>query len=270
MTRRSSITLHAARTSLCAILTGALLLPAAAAHAQDGANGGEPRYYLGSRLMFSNANVSAGREYDPRFGIGGGVYFGGSVWKQFDLRVEANYVQKGAELSVGSWAIEWQFDYLEIPLVAVYNFHPRSRTSFEICAGMSYGFALAQQLEEGDNLGYDLEEWKGESIPLQADLVDINGVPTPRASVVINELKTTELNAVLGFGLSTPVGAVRLCMDARYVLGLTDPVVSSTYRQVLGDGDDAVLQTVNEDVSNKVWCFYVGFEFPLGSRSGTE
>lgn len=221
---------------------------------------GEPRFYGGAHLFFSNSNVSGTEDYDPRMGLGGGVYVGGSAWKSFDLRLEANYVQKGANLSVGNWTIEWQMDYLEIPLLLVYNVMPRSETSFEICAGAAYGFSLQAQVEEGGNLGYDLEEVIGEFIPLEQ---------TRRTGLVINSVETTELSFLLGAGLSVPVGAVNLCFDVRYTVGLTDPVVDATFQQVVGEGDDATVVETHEAFSNKTFCFFVGFEFPFGVRNAS-
>ncbi|HEX6791448.1 MAG TPA: outer membrane beta-barrel protein [Candidatus Krumholzibacteria bacterium] len=260
-----------------AACVAALLLTGAVVHAQTDApaqtpdsHGGEPAWYGGAHILFTNANIGASRDYDPRFGLGAGVYVGRTVWKAIDLRAGADIVQKGADLSVGNWSIEWQLDYLEIPVLLVYNFQPRSRTSFEIVAGGSYGFGIHQQIEEGDNLGYDLEEMKGLLIPLEHVYMNVDGTLVPRSAVVIDDVATTELTAILGFGLSTPVGGVNLCFDARYEIGLTDPAVSATFQQVVGSGEEAGFATTREEFSNKAFCFFIGFEFPFGARTVSE
>ncbi len=255
------------------LLAVAILLTAAASFAQtvtDPAAGGEPRFYGGAHLSFTNANVKAATEYDPRFGIGGGGYVGAAVWKKFDVRVEANYVQKGATLNVGRWAIEWQLDYLEVPVLLVYNLMPRTRTAVQFYGGVAYGFGLHQQVEEGDNLGYDLEEVIGENIPLESGTVVIGGEEVPRTALVIDDVETTELSYMLGMGLSVPIGAVNLTFDARYTTSLTDPTVTGSLNQVVGDGTDAHIESQVADVTNKVWGFYVGFLFPFGSRTASE
>lgn len=261
---------------LVAPLCGVAMLLAAAApsFAQTGtdmgANGGEPRFYGGARLSFSNANVKSADEYDPRFGMGGGGYVGASVWKDFDLRVEANYVQKGANLTVGSWTLEWQLDYLEVPFLLVYNLMPRSRTAVQFYGGVAYNYGLHQQAEEGDNLGYDLEETLGQAIPLEGATINVAGVPTPRTALVVDAVETTELTYMVGAGFSVPIGTVNLTFDARYTAALSSPSVSAQIERVVGDGAEAHIESSDADVTNKVWSWYVGFLFPFGSRTASQ
>lgn len=233
-------------------------------------SGGEPRFYGGAHASFTNANVKSGVEYDPRFGIGGGIYVGGRVWKDFDLRLEANYVQKGATLNVGRWSIEWQLDYLEVPLLLYYNLMPISRTSVQFYGGVAYNYGYQLQVEEGDNLGYDLEAVLGQNIPLEAGTVLINGVDVPRTALVIESVESTELSYMLGMGFSVPVGAVNLTFDARYTASLADPSVTADLNQIVGDGDEAEIVSSIADVTNKTWGFYVGFLFPFGSRTASQ
>ena len=256
------------------LLAVAILLTAATSFAQtetaDPADTGEPRFYGGSHVSFTNANVKAGTEYDPRFGIGGGIYVGGAVWKDFDLRLEANYVQKGATLNVGRWSIEWQLDYLEVPLLLYYNLMPISRTSVQFYGGVAYNYGHQLQVEEGDNLGYDLEGVLGQNVPLESGTVEIGGEQVPRTALVIEDVETTELSYMLGMGFSVPIGAVNLTFDARYTAALSDPSVTANLNQVVGDGTDAEITSSTADVTNKVWGFYVGFLFPFGSRTASQ
>lgn len=234
------------------------------------ANGGEPRFYGGARLLFSNANVKSATEYDPRFGLGGGVYVGGSAWKDFDVRIEANYVQKGANLTYSTWSLEWQLDYIDVPVLLVYNVSPRSRTSVEFYGGAAYSYGVHLQAEEGDNLGYDLEDVIGQPIPLVHSEVLVDGEPVPRTSLIVNSVESSEWSYVFGIGLSVPVGAVNLTFDARYTGAISSPSVSGEIQDVEGDGAEATLVTSSADVTNKVFCWYVGFEFPFGTRAASQ
>jgi hypothetical protein len=220
--------------------------------------------------LFSNANVKSAIEYDPRFGIGGGVYVGGSAWKDFDLRVEANYVQKGGNLTYSTWSIEWQLDYIDVPVLIVYNLSPRSRTSVEFYGGVAYSYGVHQQVEEGDNLGYDLEDVIGQNIPLDRGTLIVDGEPVPRTSLVIESVESSELSYVFGIGLSVPVGGVNLTFDARYTGAISSPSVSGEFQDVVGDGSEAAIVTSSADVTNKVFCWYVGFEFPFGTRTASQ
>jgi hypothetical protein len=256
------------------LLVVVLLLAAASSFAQTGtadpAGTGEPRFYGGSHVSFTNSNVKAGTEYDPRFGIGGGIYVGGAVWKDFDLRLEANYVQKGATLNVGRWSIEWQLDYLEVPLLLYYNLMPISRTSVQFYGGVAYNYGHQLQVEEGDNLGYDLEGVLGLNVPLESGTVVIDDEEIPRTALVISDVETTELSYMLGMGFSVPIGAVNLTFDARYTAALSDPSVTADLNQVVGEDDEAEIQSTTADVTNKTWGFYVGFLFPFGSRTVSQ
>jgi Outer membrane protein beta-barrel domain len=242
----------------------ALLLAPGITRAQEDAlapSTGEPRFYGGARYLVSMADVSAAQEYDPRFGVGGGLYVAGTAWKPIDIRIEGNYVQKGGRIAFGRTACEWQLDYFEFPVLAVYNVMPRSQTSFEICAGVAYGLSVQQQVEESDNLGYDLDAFLDQNITLDA-----------RNSLVVESVENNELSFAIGMGLSVPVGAANFTVDVRYNRSITDPIVTGRFEQVVGDGATATIQESPADLSNRVFCFFIGFEFPFGSRtaSGSE
>jgi hypothetical protein len=220
---------------------------------------GEPRFYGGARYLVSMADVKAPQEYDPRFGVGGGLYVGGNVWTKIELRVEGNYVQKGGRFAFGRTACEWQLDYFEFPVLAVFNVMPRSQTSVEFCAGVAYGLSVQQQVEEGDNLGYDIEAYLDQNIPLDS-----------RNSLVVTSIEDNEVSLALGMGLSVPIGAVNFSVDVRYNRSITDPIATGYFAQVVGDGATATVERTTADLSNRVICFFVGFEFPFGSRTASE
>jgi hypothetical protein len=217
------------------------------------------RFYGGARLSASMSDLSSTQEHDPRFGVGGGLFVAGTAWKSFDLRVEANYVQKGARLSFSRSSVEWQMDYLEVPVFLVWNIMPKTQTSVELYAGVSYGLPVQRQVEQGDNIGYDIEDFIDEEI-------FINQTTTLR----INDVEDTDLGFALGVGLSVPVGQVNFLVDARLTSSLTDPVVSADYITTTGEGDEMVTTTVASDFKNSVFSFYFGFAFPFGTRGAAE
>jgi hypothetical protein len=234
------------------LVAAALCLGAGAAHA-------DPRYYGGARWSFTMADVASEVEQDPRFGVGGGVFVAGTAWNSLDLRLEANYVQKGARLTFSQASVEWQMEYIEVPLFLVWNTAPKSGTAVEFYGGVSYGFPIEMQYEQGDNLGFDMEDFEG--IPVQL---------TSRTALVVNDVEDSDLSFALGIGLSVPVGQVNFLVDARYTRSLTDPVVEADLITVVGDGDTQTIETDSIDFSNRVFSFFVGFAFPFGARGPVE
>ena len=243
---------HGALALVCLGMAFVSLFGARAAQA-------ESRYYGGARLAVTIADVKSELEHDPRFGVGGGVFVAGQAWKEFDVRIEANYVQKGAHIAFSRTAIEWQMDYVEVPVFLVWNIMPKTQTSVELYGGVSYGFPLNRQVEQGDNLGYMLEDW-----------IDTPFIVNPTTVLRINEVEDADLAFALGIGLSVPVGQVNFLVDARYTRSITDPVVSADYIRTIGDDEDAVTTVTNTDFSNRVFSFYFGFSFPFGSRTAPE
>ncbi len=219
----------------------------------------DPRFYGGARGSFSMSDVDATLEHDPRFGVGGGVYVAGTAWKSLDLRVEANYTQKGARLAFSRSSYEWQMDYLEIPFMLVVNLMPKSQTSVEFCAGMTYAFPLQRSIEVGDNVGYHLE-----------DFIDDPIFVNPTTNIVPHSVADSDVGFALGMGLSVPTGKVNFTVDVRFTRSLTDPAVEADYVQTAGQGEDAVTTITSANFSNRVFTFFVGFAFPFGSRTPAE
>src|SRR5262245_39740645 len=216
----------------------------------------DSRFYGGARLSVNMADVKSELEHDPRFGVGAGLFVAAHAYKELDVRIEANYVQKGARIAFSRTSMEWQMDYLEVPVFLVWNIMPKTQTSVELYAGGSYGFPLNRQVEQGDNIGFMLEDW-----------IDQPFMINPTTVLRINEVEDADIAFALGIGLSVPVGQVNFLVDARYTRSITDPVVSADYITTIGDGDDAVTTVTGTDFSNRVFTFYVGFAFPFASRS---
>jgi hypothetical protein len=230
----------------------------------------DPRLTGGVRVAFTASDVSGEQEYDPRFGVGGGVYLQGNAWKTIDLRVEANYVPKGARLAFGESQVEWQMDYIEIPILLVVNLSPKSRTSVELFAGVAYGIGLNRQIEVGDDVGYELDDyvkyWDSDLKAYVQPVIDIN----PTTTLAMESAEKSDVGFALGMALNVPTGPVNFLVDVRYVSGLTDPVVSGTYTIQSGEGAQATYETAPVDFANRCFSFSVGFAFPFGARSAPE
>lgn len=235
---------------VCLGLVGVAVFASSVAHAQ------EPRFYGGARASFTVSDLSAEQEYDPRFGIGGGLFVAGNAYKRLDIRLEANYSEKGARLAYSRSSIEWQMDYLEMPLLLVLNLSPRSQTTLQIVGGVTYGFPVHQQVEVGDNIGYYLQDFTDRDIFIN-DTTNLH----------INSVEDSELGFALGMGLSVPVGQVDFLIDLRYTTSLTDPVVDADFVVTTGQDDEIVVETTSTAFSNRVFTFFVGFAFPFGTRA---
>lgn len=219
----------------------------------------DPRLTGGVRVAFTASDVSGEQEYDPRFGIGGGFYLQGQAWKRIALRAEVNYVPKGARLAFGESQVEWQMDYIEVPMLLVLNLIPKSGTTVELFAGAAYGIGLNRQVEVGDDIGYSLDDYIGSDIAIN-----------PTTTLTMESIEKSDLGFVIGMDLSVPTGPVNFLVDVRYVSGLTDPVVSGTYTVQSGEGSQATYETSPVDFANRCFSFSVGFAFPFGARSAPE
>jgi len=230
----------------------------------------DPRLTGGVRVAFTASDVSGEQEYDPRFGVGGGVFLQGQAWKSIDLRVEANYAPKGARLAFGESQVEWQMNYIEIPMLVVFNLMPKSGTSVEIFAGAAYGIGLDHQIEVGDDVGYNLDGYVKVWDP-DLDVYVGTDIPiNPSTSLSVEGVEKNDIGFALGMALNVPTGPVNFLVDVRYVSGLTDPVVTGVYTIQSGEGAQATYETAPVDFANRCFSFSVGFAFPFGARSAPE
>ncbi len=252
---------------MCLGVAAAMLFAAPAVRAQETPSEavpeaptatGEPRFSGGVRAAFSVSDVSAVQEHDPRFGVGGGIFLQSRAWRNIDLRLEANYVQKGARLAFSRSSVEWQMDYIEFPLLLVINLSEKSKTAVELCVGMTYAIPTQRQLEVGDNLGYELDQFIDDDIFVNNTTV-----------VHVNDVENSDIGFALGLGLSVPVGKVNFLVDARYTTGLGD-AVDADYVQTITDGTEVTTTVVSTDFSNRCFSFMMGFAFPFGTRAPAE
>jgi hypothetical protein len=159
--------------------------------------------YAGIKLGANFADVSGDDAGDTsmRTGFQGGLFIGKNVNEQFGFRLEGLYVQKGAkadeEITPGTTVeVVTKLDYIEFPILFVYNLTNSESMGFNLFAGPTLGFNINAQAEADG----------GES----AD---------------IDNIKSFEFGAAIGAGLAKKMaGGKAIGLDARYTLGATSVV----------------------------------------------
>ena len=176
---------------------------------------------------------------DMKVGFVGGGYATMHMNKQFGLRLEALYFQKGgkgtaegADLGVEFTADEtYTLDYFEVPLLAVISFPAGTSGIFDIFLGPAVAFNVTAKSKS---------EWTGggESGTDEEDLEDIKG---------------TDFGGVVGLGFTLVMDSMNLFADARWEMGFSSIVD---------------VEGADVDVKNQAFAFMVGVAFPLASGGG--
>lgn len=176
----------------------ALFATAATANAQG--------MYGGVKAGANFANVSDVDNSSTRTGFMGGLFVGKDVNPQFGFRVEGLYVQKGAKFDVpaiggGTTEVTAKADYIEFPILFVYNLSNSETMGFNLFAGPTLGFNVSAKLEDTD---------------------------------VKDDTESFEFGAAIGAGLIKKMaGGKGITLDARYSLGAT-----GTGKEDLPNGDN--------------------------------
>lgn len=162
--------------SLCLLLTVSVVTNQANAQTGFGIRGG---------VNFANLNNTDG-DFDSRTGFMGGVYFTIPVQNSpVVIQPEVLYTQKGYE--VGEGAVK--LDYIEIPVLAKFNFITNGMLTPNVYFGPAIGFNVSAEDETGLFQG-DIEE----------------------------NVNNTEFSIVVGGGLDFG----RVDLGVRYGAGLTE------------------------------------------------
>jgi len=150
--------------------------------------------YGGIKAGANFANVSDVDNSSMRTGFQGGLFVGKDVSPQFGFRVEGLYVQKGAKVDVpaiggGTTEATYKLDYIEFPILFVYNLSNSETMGFNIFAGPTLGFNMSAKAEDTD---------------------------------VKDDTESFEFGAAIGAGLAKKMaGGKAITIDARYSLGAT-------------------------------------------------
>ncbi len=209
-----------------AILSGALLFSLIAVPVRADVD-------FGLKGGFTLANVNTvpetfmGFEWQTITGLVGGAFLDLGLAKGFSLQPEALYVQKGAKVTVtkGEFTASMQvnLDYIEVPLLMKYGF--------------ATGGGLVPSIYAGPYLGFNT---KAETVS------KIEGYPEEREDIKEN-IQSTEYGAAFGVGLAQKLGGVKLVLDARYDLGLSN---------IIKDEDAPF-----EWAKTRTWLFMIGISF---------
>ncbi len=147
------------------------------------------------------ANMSDLDNSSMRTGFQGGLYVGKDISPEFGFRVEGLWVQKGvsADIDYGSafggvHNTKFKLDYIEFPILFVYNLSNSETMGFNVFAGPTLGF----------NVGADVE------------------VETFGSTDVKDETNSFEFGAAIGAGIAKKMANGKaIGLDARYTLGAT-------------------------------------------------
>lgn len=159
--------------------------------------------YGGIKGGVNIANVGGSDAPDntsSRTGFMGGLFVGKHMNDQFGFRVEGLYVQKGAKADSANVTLTYKVDYIEFPILFVYDVKSTETMGFNLFAGPTLGFNITAKAED----------------------VDIK-----------DSIKSFEFGGAIGAGIEKKMANGKaIGLDARYSMGATttqkDVTVGST------------------------------------------
>lgn len=165
------------------VALSAVAMVAVAAQAQAA------KMYGGVKGGVTFANMSDIDDSSMRTGFVGGVFVGTHVNDQLGFRVEGLYVQKGAKADSANVDVTYKGDYIEFPILFVYDLTSSETMGFNLFAGPTLGFNVSAKVEDTD---------------------------------VKDNTESFEFGATIGAGLAKKMaGGKAITLDARYALGAT-------------------------------------------------
>lgn len=167
-------------------------------------------------------------------GFTGGVFLNYAFNENFSLQPELLYTQKGVKdnLYDGFISIDLtaHFDYVELPVIAIYAFPELGSIEPFLYGGPMVSFTINSELEVSASI-----------LSTAVDFSDLTHV--------------TDFGLVAGGGFEFPFGKGMLVMDARFELGFTNVILSGDFEI------DGSTQTIDEDDFKNY-----GFAFMLGYK----
>jgi len=161
-----------------------------------------------------------------RKGIGLGVFLELPVSDLLSIQPEILYLQKGTQESEQDVDYTFALDYVEIPVLLRINIPVEGTVAPYFLVGPALGFKAGCEVSGED------------------DEVELN-VDCDEAEI---EIKSLDLGAVIGAGLSFEAGPGDFHLGARYNYGLT----------ILDDSGE------DDDIKSRAFSFLVGYSFPMG------
>jgi hypothetical protein len=148
-----------------------------------------------------------------------------------------SYVPKGAEITGEINGEEFTFtlglDYVELPLLLKYAFPTTGSLGVHVFAGPALAFEVGCELgigSEGVDVSIDCDQGEDEGFEVTT--------------------KSFDLGALVGGGVSVPMGGASLLFEASYNFGLTN--IADT-----DEGED-------DSVKNRAFYISAGIAFPMG------
>ncbi len=172
--------------SVLALTVIVALLPMSSAMAQLTWEGG-----VKGGISMANFYGDDVEDTSMKIGAVGGAFVTAHINEMIGVRLEALYVQKGAEAedSVGTTVetVKAKYDYLEIPLLAVAQFEAAEKMMINVYAGPALGILVSAKVEDVD---------------------------------VKDFTKSMDFGIAGGAGFSYAMEAFTILLEARYTLGL--------------------------------------------------
>jgi hypothetical protein len=189
---------------------------------------------VGVKLGLSKVDVGfsqeiPGMEFSSRSEFIAGAYFSLNLFKTLTIQPEVYYVKKGANSTEGDEFSEWEFSYLEFPVLLKVKIPTKSRIKPGVFMGPYVAFntkAKVFETEYGSTSERDLKDF--------AEKMDYG--------------------LVLGCSLEYKLGFGKLIFDARYNMGLVNV---TKHLRILTEGALAD----DDYVKNRSFAIMIGFGF---------
>lgn len=200
------------------------------------AEAGEISYGAKVGVMMANLTQTPAeweQEQEYKSGFTGGVFLSYAFDEHFSLQPELLYTQKGVRdnLYDGFISIDLtaSFDYVELPVLAIYTFLEEGGFRPFLYGGPNVSFTISSELEC--------------SASILSATVDFSSLT-----------HVTDFGLVAGGGFEYPFGKGNLLLDARFQIGFTNVILSGDFEI------DGSTQTIDEDdFKNYGFAFMVGY-----------
>jgi hypothetical protein len=198
------------------------------------------KFTFGPRLGMIVANITeTPPEWDDdkeyRVGLSAGAFFDWSITEAVSIQPEILYTRKGVMTNLYDGFVtldaDVYFDYIELPIVLKYTFRPGQALRPCLYAGPSFAYCLSAEAE--------LTAW------IISATVDFSSFAN-----------TTDFGAIVGAGLSYPLGPGAITFDARFQRMFGNAILSGDFEI---NGSE---QTISEDdFKHYGFAFLVGYAF---------
>jgi opacity protein-like surface antigen len=125
-----------------------------------------------------------------RTGFAGGAFITANLNKDFAIRLEGLYVQKGAKSDDAGDTYTIKLDYFEIPVLAVIKLPVNEKIEVQGFAGVSFAFNVSAKVSDGEEI----------------DIKD--------------DIKSADYGLTVGAGVAYDIGSAKILLDGRWTYGL--------------------------------------------------